>query len=362
MTDIDLLLQVLRRPDAPLWAVHYACESWFDVKDRPVAVSCIALVRVADRSEKVFSLTDAKDNVEVHLLERFFEHLKRHPEALLVHWNMHSSDFGFEALANRYRWLLKANPPASVPESNRFDLDELITRSFGEDYAAHPKLYTCGTLNSFPKRYLLSGKEEAEKFKAGEHGEIRRSTAEKAQLIAFLLNRLLKDNLLTKNSASNIRFCGGRLDAVRLVETLGDRFENVRRQLLLRHGNRPTIEVKDEYDFQDLLHSLLRIFFDDVRAEDWAPSYAGSASRIDFVMPEPRLAVELKHSRPSMSSKALGEELLVDAAKYGQHPGVETLVCLVMDRAGHINNPRGIEADLTRVHGALRVVVRIIAR
>jgi len=34
----------------------------------------------------------------------------------------------------------------------------------------------------------------------------------------------------------------------------------------------------------------------------------------------------------------------------------------VMDRAGHINNPRGIEADLTRVHGALRVVVRIIAR
>src|SRR3954471_697237 len=100
--------------------------------------------------------------------------------------------------------------------------------------------------------YMLSGKEEAEKFSAGQHGDIRRSTAEKAQLIAFLLKRPLDDKLVTKNSSALVRFADRRLDAVRIVEELGRRFEYVRRQLLRRHANRDTIKVNDEYDFQDL--------------------------------------------------------------------------------------------------------------
>jgi hypothetical protein len=152
------------------------------------------------------------------------------------------------------------------------------------------------------------------------------------------------------------------LDAIRLVEEIGSRMEYVRRQLLVRHANRDTLKVNDEYDFQDLLHSLLRLFFDDIRPEDWVPSYAGGSSRIDFVLPEPRLALELKHSRPSMNAKALGDELLIDIERYEKHPGVETLFCLVLDRDGHINNPRGIESDLTKVHNRLRVIVRIIDR
>jgi DpnII restriction endonuclease len=107
---------------------------------------------------------------------------------------------------------------------------------------------------------------------------------------------------------------------------------------------------------------MLRIFFDDIRAEEWTPSYAGSGSRIDFVLPEARLAVELKHSRASMSAKSLGEELLVDAQKYATHKDVDALVCLVLDRDGKITNPRGLERDLSKVQSTLRVFVRIIDR
>jgi hypothetical protein len=35
--------------------------------------------------------------------------------------------------------------------------------------------------------------------------------------------------------------------------------------------------LKDEYDVQDLLYALLRIFFDDVRPEEWTPSFAGKS-------------------------------------------------------------------------------------
>jgi hypothetical protein len=49
-----------------------------------------------------------------------------------------------------------------------------------------------------------------------------------------------------------------------------------------RHDGRPTLGVGDEYDVQDLLHALLRLFFDDIRPEERTPSYAGESTRMDF--------------------------------------------------------------------------------
>ncbi len=66
------------------------------------------------------------------------------------------------------------------------------------------------------------------------------------------------------------------------VETLASRLHQVVCQLRDRRENRCTLDVKDEYDLQDLFYALLRIFFEDVRKEEWVPSYAGGASRVDF--------------------------------------------------------------------------------
>jgi hypothetical protein len=63
-----------------------------------------------------------------------------------------------------------------------------------------------------------------------------------------------------------------------------NRFHLVARQLRQRYGGRPTLDVADEYDAQNLLHSLLTLYFDDIRAEEWTPSYAGSSSRMDFLL------------------------------------------------------------------------------
>ena len=67
----------------------------------------------------------------------------------------------------------------------------------------------------------------------------------------------------------------------RFSDNVFTRFHKVARQLRTRHSNRVTIEVNDEYDVQDLLHAVLLLFFDDVRKEEWTPSYAGGASRQD---------------------------------------------------------------------------------
>ena len=68
-------------------------------------------------------------------------------------------------------------------------------------------------------------------------------------------------------------------------------------QLQRRHSGRLTLEVNDEYDVQDFLHALLRIFFDDVRPEEHTPSYAGKSSRIDFLLPEESIALECKMAK-----------------------------------------------------------------
>ncbi|MGJ4748586.1 hypothetical protein ACQV5M_19650, partial [Leptospira sp. SA-E8] len=78
-------------------------------------------------------------------------------------------------------------------------------------------------------------------------------------------------------------------DGKRLLDELDQiilRFHAVAVQLRERHSSRPTLDVNDEYDVQDLMHALLRLHFDDVRSEEWVPSYAGAASRTDFLLPQ----------------------------------------------------------------------------
>lgn len=67
--------------------------------------------------------------------------------------------------------------------------------------------------------------------------------------------------------------------SINTIQVICNHFHQAVRQMRNRHDNRPTIDVNDEYDVQDLLHVFLRLYFDDVRAEEWTPSYAGSASR-----------------------------------------------------------------------------------
>lgn len=146
------------------------------------------------------------------------------------------------------------------------------------------------------------------------------------------------------------------------VETLfriGERFHLVAKQLRNRRESRSTLDVNDEYDVQDLFHALLRIPFDDVRPEEWTPSYAGGASRMDFLLPEIEAVVEIKKSRPGLGAKELGEQLIIDIAKYKQHPSCRTLFCFVYDPDGRITNPRGIENDLNATQDELTVRVLI---
>ena len=143
------------------------------------------------------------------------------------------------------------------------------------------------------------------------------------------------------------------------IDLLCSRFHSVVKQLRARHGSRPTLDVSDEYDVQDLLHALLRIFFGDVRPEEWTPSYAGKSSRMDFLLPTEESVIETKKTRPGLTAKELGDRLIVDIARYRSHPRCKRLICFVYDPEGRVTNPKGIESDLGRTENDLEVRVII---
>lgn len=146
---------------------------------------------------------------------------------------------------------------------------------------------------------------------------------------------------------------------VNRVSRICQRFHLVARQLCQRHDSRPTLEVQDEYDVQDLLHALLKIEFDDVRAEEWTPSYAGKSSRMDFLLKHEQVVVETKKTRKDLGQKQIGDELIIDIARYKSHPDCKLLFCFVYDPDGRIANPTGIERDLSIEKPGFKVQVLI---
>jgi len=74
-----------------------------------------------------------------------------------------------------------------------------------------------------------------------------------------------------------------------------------------RKGFQP-LSFTSEYDIQDLLHALLRPWISDIRPEEFCPSYAGSNTRMDFLLPAHNLVIETKRVRDKKHASKVGDE------------------------------------------------------
>jgi hypothetical protein len=185
-----------------------------------------------------------------------------------------------------------------------------------------------------------------------------RGVANVQGVVTAALTRVRRNPMCLKEDALAMQKVGAKDPDVLI--TLAERIHNVVCRLRGRRESRSTLDVQDEYDLQDLFHALLTIHFEDIRKEEWSPTHAGGASRMDFLLPEIETVVELKKSRSSMSAKELGEQLIIDIARYKKHPMCRTLFCVVYDPEGRIANPRGVESDLNSETGEVAVRVMIV--
>ena len=94
------------------------------------------------------------------------------------------------------------------------------------------------------------------------------------------------------------------------------------------------------------LHVILKIHFNDVRPEEFSPSKSGANSRLDFLLKEEKIVVEVKFASSNLKDKKIAEQLIVDKERYKAHPDCKKLFCFVYDPDLIVKNPYGLENDL----------------
>jgi hypothetical protein len=147
--------------------------------------------------------------------------------------------------------------------------------------------------------------------------------------------------------------------AIEFIENLCNRFPRIAKQICTEYRGRRIHNIEDEYDVQHLFHTLLLTRFDDIRPEDVNPSYAGATSRVDFLLKQAQVVVEVKKTREKLKDKEVGEQLIIDMKRYSQNQDCKTLICFVYDPDQLILNPSGLESDLSGSHDGLDVKVII---
>lgn len=83
---------------------------------------------------------------------------------------------------------------------------------------------------------------------------------------------------------------------------------------------------------------------------------------MDFLVKDISTVIETKMTRENLKDKKLGEELIIDIEKYAKHPDCKRLYCFVYDPKELINNPNGLEKDLSNNSDEIEVKTIIVPK
>lgn len=193
-----------------------------------------------------------------------------------------------------------------------------------------------------------------------------------AALLSATLTQCVLDRIDARLSETAVVSAGSQL-AIDIVTTICRRFPLFARQLQVRRRDvkgenpkkkspRPTIEMKDEYDVQDALHAVLCLFFEDIRPEPWTPDFGGSQNRVDFLLSQEEIVIEVKHMGSRLTQRDVADQLIIDERYYRRMVSCKRLVCLVYDPELRCKNPVALESDLSKQEDDFTLIVIVCPR
>ena len=147
---------------------------------------------------------------------------------------------------------------------------------------------------------------------------------------------------------------GEAADPMVSLERLLRRIPLVIRQLRSRQINRPAFQVVDERDLEDLLRTLLPIFFDDIRPECRTPYY-DSGTRTDFRIKSEGIVITIKRTTSRDCEKQLGEQLQEDVSYYERDGACKILVGFIHDPEGFLRDPGQLELMWSKLQDRLEL-------
>lgn len=209
--DTKEALTNLKRNKNLIHIIHYSCENLNDNNDNySPRITSIAIIHIDSYATHSFSMhltaeemdidrgsiMEHYNEIEKQMLIRFYDFVKNNTDSLWIHWNMSNINYGFEALAHRYKVLTKEDAP-SIKDTNKFNLSYMILDTYGRDCVDHPRMPSLMKLNGGIHRDILQGEEEVQAFKDQEYVRLHNSTMAKANWFADMYQKLLNKKINT---------------------------------------------------------------------------------------------------------------------------------------------------------------------
>jgi hypothetical protein len=215
---LQLLKDILRDKNKSV-VIHYSCESFETSHGRTPRVTSICIRYLGTAQTKSFSIhLQAQfeqmdfnnlsfadyDELEKKMLDEFYEFAKQHKDFKWIHWNMRDSNYGFEAIANRYRIL--GGQAFDIDEDRKYDFPRVLGKIYTHGYEKNKpngRLLNLAERNNITIIDALKGIDESIAFDNNEYLKLHKSTLRKVDIIDSIIERVdkneLKVNIKTKH-------------------------------------------------------------------------------------------------------------------------------------------------------------------
>lgn len=142
------------------------------------------------------------------------------------------------------------------------------------------------------------------------------------------LQILLED---IESTLLNVKYINKSADEV--VRDILNNFSNAVQKIIKnRRKDHPDFKIEDEYDVQDILYVILKSVFPKLRDEDAIGKVGAKTTKIDLIIREERILVEVKMIKEKDSNETrFIEELKVDFESYHECKWLRKLFCFVYD-------------------------------
>jgi hypothetical protein len=206
---LNKVSELMNRPEMVV-VIHYSCESFYDRPDgSSPRITSIAVRNLESGQTTSFSIHQMAerqkisrdeieqnfDHLEKLMLDGFYEYVHGHLTHKWLHWNMRDINYGFPAIAHRYKVL--GGQPEEIHESNLVDLARLMIAIYGVGYIGHPRLEKLVEINKITDKDFLSGANEAAAFNDKEYVQLHQSTLRKVDILANIIERADNGSLKT---------------------------------------------------------------------------------------------------------------------------------------------------------------------
>lgn len=207
---LQVLKDIIRDKNNAL-VIHYSCESFITTHGRTPRVTSICLRYLGTAQTKSFSIhlqaqfekkdfdnlsVADYDNLEKKMLDEFYQFAKKHKEFKWIHWNMRDSNYGFEAIANRYRIL--AGQAYEIDEDRKYDIPKVLAKIYTCGYEKNKpdgRLLNLANRNNITTLDALKGLDESIAFDKKEYLKLHKSTLRKVDIIDSIIDRAYKSEL-----------------------------------------------------------------------------------------------------------------------------------------------------------------------